>query len=768
MNLKQILRSLARDYFNTVVMIVSLTTGVFCSVLILSFIKHELGTDNFHKDKERMYALSCDDPWVTDGKMYYCRAGSAEYMKENYSSVEDYCRISNSNALKIVVNNQSYFDKSQIIGVSENFFRFFSYELLTNNPETAIESKNSLVISTELAEKYFNSDALGKVITLVHADTTEDMTVTGVFRKNPGNTQLVFDIVRQTGNEDSRCYIKLTAGSDPKKLEKDFYENRANIPVVHQGNPGAYYLTPLKKSYFDTTRATVADRNRDIKDLWIAGMIGLLIIGVAVFNFLGIIANKFNRKLREFFIRRINGGSFKDLVYRFFFENSIIVCLAFLIAVLLIPDILPFFNSLVNSQVTAKFIFQTDQVMIFASLLLILLLVSLLFTIYLIRSNSRLISLKTDYSYKWKNFNIPFFNIFQMAASIILIICSLVILRQMNYITEKPIGLDKYVIEVKIPAKHRTKAGVFKDELLKYGSISNVSVVGASPLLEHMLLGLRYMQDGVEKEYIPSGFNGDENYLDVLNIKLLKGNGFNESAVGTKICIVNQSFANLFPDRQLIGEGMPGLEEIIITGIVQDFHYSGFKEGIGPAFVSYSNGGGHLLVKAHDGSGSDARQAIDEVWKELIPDYPLNTESIGERLEWFHRDDMNFRKLVITCSLISLFLSVIGLLAVTYQKARTRTKETGIRKINGATIRDILILINEGFLKWTLIAFLIAAPLSWIAMQRWLQGFVYKTNLPWWIFLIAGALTFLITMLTVNWQILSVARKNPVESLRYE
>ncbi|HLN20001.1 MAG TPA: ABC transporter permease [Bacteroidales bacterium] len=768
MYLKQFFRSLSRDLFNTAVMIISLITGVFCSVMILAFILHELGTDNFHEDKDRIFALKCDDPWVKDGKMYYCKAGSAEYMKKNYSSVEDYCRISNSNALKIVVNNQSYFDKSQLIGASQNFFNFFSYDLLTNNAETVLESKNSLVISTDLAEKYFNADALGKIVSLVYADTTENMVVTGVFRKSTENTQLVFDMVRQIGDKDSRCYVKLTPGSDPNGVEKIFDEDRNNIPVVHMGNPGAYFLEPFKTAYFDTSRATVADRNRDINDLLIAGIIGFLIFGVAVFNYLGILANRFNRKIREFFIRRINGGTVKDLAYRFFLENSIVVCLGFMLAILIIPDILPFFNSLVSSQVTGKFIFQADQLLIFASLLLIILIVSLLFIVYLISSNSNLVSLKTDYSYKWKSFNIPFFNIFQITASIVLIICSMVIMRQISYITEKPIGIDKNVIEVKIPAQHSKMAGVFKDELLKFSSVRNVSVVGASPLLEHMLVGLKYMQDGIEKEYVPSGFNGDENYIDVLNLKLIDGTGFNERTNGTKVCIINQSFARLFPDRKLIGEGMPGLEENIITGIVEDFHYSGFKEGIGPAFVSFSDKGGHLLVKATSGNDQEARKAIDEVWHQLIPDFPVNMESTGERLEWFHRNDMNFRRLIVSCSLISLFLSILGLLAVTYQKARARTKEIGIRKINGATLNDILFLINKGFLKWTTIAFLIATPLSWIAMHRWLQGFTYKTNFPWWIFVMAGVLTLIISMITVNWQIFTIARKNPVESLRYE
>jgi putative ABC transport system permease protein len=304
---------------------------------------------------------------------------------------------------------------------------------------------------------------------------------------------------------------------------------------------------------------------------------------------------------------------------------------------------------------------------------------------------------------------------------------------------------------------------------LKNSSIKNVSVTGASPLLEHFLVALKYQQDGVEKQYSPGGFSGDENYLDVLGIKLVNGTGFSEIlSANTKKCLINQSFARLFSNQDLIGKGMPGMEDMIITGVVKDFHYSDLKSIVEPAFISFDNKGGHLLVKASKNQTQEARNAISVIWQKLIPDYPLDTESVGDRFEWYHRKNLNFKRLIGSCSVISLFLSMIGLFALSYQKTRLRTKEIGIRKINGASTFEILRLINKDFVKWTIIAFIIAVPVAWYSMYKWLENYAYRITVKWWIFALSGVIVLAISLLTVSWQSWRAARRNPVESLRYE
>jgi len=282
-------------------------------------------------------------------------------------------------------------------------------------------------------------------------------------------------------------------------------------------------------------------------------------MGIAIFNYLGILANKFLGKLKEYFLRRINGSTITDLIARFMLENSIIVTVSFISGLFLMVEAIPFFNTLTNSNISDAFIWQPEQVAIQAGIVIFILLITLIFCLYLIRSNLNLNLLRTDQDHKIRSIQIPVFNIFQLGSSMALLICSLVIIRQMNYISNKPIGLNREVIEIKIPPQYKDKAVIFKEELLKNSSVKKVSVVGASPLLEHFLVRLKYQQDGVEKEYTPGGFSGDENYLDVLGIELVKGEGFSETlSANAKKCLVNQSFARLFPDLDIIGKECRG------------------------------------------------------------------------------------------------------------------------------------------------------------------------------------------------------------------
>jgi len=765
-----VFRYLFRDRLNTSVVLISLATGMSGFIMVILFISRELGTDNFQKNGDQIFELMCDDPWFPGKNIYNSKFGSAEFMKENFPQVEDFCRIRNSGSQKILANNEYYSDQPPIISVSGNFFSFFSYTLLTNNPSIVLESKNNIVISEELAKKYFgNEDAVGKSIEILNSNKTESMVVSGIFRKPVGNSQLVFDIVRLIGESDSRCYIRLKKQTRIDEMEKLFFEKRETIPIINGGTPGSYFLQPLRKAYFDTTRSSSVEISRDKTDLWVALVIGIMILGIATFNYLGILANKFLLRIKEFKIRRINGGSRAGLMAGFMFENSILIGFSFLVSLYLMVELIPFFNGLTGSHLTEKFIFQPHQILIFLAVIAFIWIVTLLFVSYMIYTHINNEIFNTELSRQVKIVQIPVLNIFQLSSSIVLIICSIIIFRQMNFITGRRIGIDKNVIEVKIPGQFSEKVPVFKEELIKNSSISGISVVEASPVLEHFLVLLKYQQDGVEKQYSPAGFIGDENYLKVLGINIIEGNDFSESQPsGIKRCLINESFARLFPDQDLVGKGVPGMEDMIVTGIVSDFNYSSLKSLIEPAFISYGKRGTHLLVKPSENQAKQARETISKVWNELIPDFPVNIESVGDRYEWFHRDNTNYIKLIVSCSFISLFLSMIGLFAISFQRTRSRTKEIGIRKINGASIFEILVVLNRDLGRWVLLAFIFATPVAWYAMHKWLQNYAYKTDLSWWVFILAGIIAFTIALLTVSWQSWRAATRNPVEALRYE
>jgi putative ABC transport system permease protein len=370
---------------------------------------------------------------------------------------------------------------------------------------------------------------------------------------------------------------------------------------------------------------------------------------------------------------------------------------------------------------------------------------------------------------KGKLVKVPAFNIFQLIVTVVLLISSITILRQINYISSKEIGLNKDVIEIKIPSKYADQTNVFKEELLKYPSIAEISVTTASPLLEWILASFHYTENGVDKQYSPNIFRGDESFIRTLGISFIEGRDFSgNSSSDQNNCIINETLAKYFSGRNLLGEKLPGYEKLTIIGIVKDFNCSGLKDPISPGVIIFDNSGNHLLVLPAPGQLQSARNLISETWQKLIPDYAINIESVRERFEWYHRSDANYAKLIVSCCFISLILSMIGLFAISFHSSRKRTKEIGIRKINGATIRGVMLLLNMDFFRWIIIAFSIGSPIAWYLMHKWLQGFAYRTELSWWIFVLAAFLTFTITLLTVSWQSWSSATRNPVEALRYE
>ncbi|MGE5457204.1 MAG: ABC transporter permease, partial [Methanococcaceae archaeon] len=610
----------------------------------------------------------------------------------------------------------------------------------------------------------------GKIITLFYSNKADQMIVTAVFEKPVENTQIVFDIVRMTGDKDSRSYIKLTKGSDPKDVEAQFLANKGSIPIANTGTPGSYFLEPLLSAYFDTTRGALSfEESRSKTDLWIALTIGLIVIGVAVFNYLGVLSNKCHKRTKEFYVRRINGSSISNLIFRQTLENVLLVVFSFIISMFFILDALPFLNTVTSGNVSNNFIFQPLQLIPLLIILVSLILITLVFTNFLIKSNISLFALRTNQTMKFKSTHIPVLNIFQLACSTGLLISTLIIFKQINYINNKSIGLDKDIIEIRIPGQNKDVALTFRNELLCSSSIDKVSVTGASPLLEHFLLGLKFSRGGIEKQYSVAGFTGDENYFKVLGIDILKGSGFSETISANKNkCLINETMAALFSDEDLIGKGIPGMEDMIVTGIVKDFNYSSLKTKIEPAFISYDNKGYHLLVKPKKGLANEAQKTINDLWHTLIPDFPVNTESVRARYEWYHRDNGNFIKLIGTCCIISIFLAMIGLFAVSYQNTRYRIKEIGIRKIHGARTIDIMKLVNSDFARWVIIAFVFSVPIAGYEMHKWLESYAYKVRISGWIFILAGMTTLIIAFITVSWQSWRAATRNPVEALRYE
>jgi len=561
----------------------------------------------------------------------------------------------------------------------------------------------------------------------------------------------------------------LKKNTNPTDVEKIFAAGKDKIPVIHDGIPGKYYLKNFRQAYFNQSPDGSIGIVRDKADLWIAFLIGLMIIGVAAVNFLGLINNKLMDKAKDYSVRRINGGSKASLVANFMLENFILVFTAFLLSLGLMTLMLPFFNKLVDSEIVPAYFFQMQNLIVMFGIFGFLLGIALLFSLAKIRLTINSSLLRGTTILQEKIIRVPAFNIFQIAVSVILIVCSGVITKQIRYIANRDIGINKDVIEVKLPYQYADKTGIFKDEILKNPAISTVSVTTASPLLEYWMVSFHYTENGADKQYSPALFNGDENFIKTLGIKVIEGRDFSDNTASNENkCLVNESLAAKFKGQKLVGGLLPGDDKLIVIGVVKDFHFNSLKNKIDAGIIRFYKEGNHLLVKGASGTNAAVVKAISGVWKKLIPDYPLNIESVKDRFDWYHRENANYVKLIVSCCVISLFLSMIGLFAISLHATRKRTKEIGIRKINGAQVTEVMAMLNSDFVKWVSIAFLFATPIAYYAMHKWLQSFAYKTELSWWIFALSGLLALGIALLAVSWQSWKAATRNPVEALRSE
>ncbi|MCU4156527.1 ABC transporter permease [Carboxylicivirga sp. A043] len=772
--MKRAYRNILNNRFSTIIILISLSVGITCMCLVGVFVQRELATDGFHKYSDRIYALSCDDPFAPGSRMYFAREGAARYMQDNFEQVEDYCLVKSTITNRVFVDNNSFFDKPNTLSVSPNFFDFFSYQLVAGQSDKVLETENNVVLSEQLAEKYFGSASpLGQVIELeelmrpTKEAVKKQYVVTGVFRKPLANSHLQFDIITMMESGDSRAFIRLARDVERTEMEALLAANKEHIPVIHAGTQGTYYLESLSSNYFTHQRHSDAEITRDITDVYIALAIGIIIFLISIINYLSLLDNLLKMRERSFVIRRINGSSIGANISMMMQEVLLLVGVSMLLSGVIITLSLPFFNQLMHASISLDFMLHLNQVALVSIVFIVLLVISFVYVIISFKS-SGIINLQALDKKKRNYAQFPVFRVFQIASSIVLIIASFTILKQLVYLNNKSLGLDKNVIVLTIPSKYYEQIDVFKQKLKSHACIKHVAGASSTPLMGHWMVKFHYSEGGKDKSYTPCGFSGDAEFVETLDLNLLAGKGFNVDGISNKEkCLINESLLKLFPNQDLLGEKLPGSDKEVV-GIVKDFHYSNLMNFVGPAIIEYRDSHNHLLVKADVRKWNEANLLISKIWQEVIHDYPLDKLSLNERYNIIHAENKSFINLIAVCCFISIFLSMIGLFTTSLQMSLVRTKEIGIRKVNGATVMEVISLLTKGYSKWVVAAFIVAAPLGYYYMTSWLQKFAYQTELSWWIFIAAGMLAYIITMLTVAWQSFKVASQNPIKALRYE
>lgn len=758
-----------------------LILGLSCSMVIFLYVSFEYSFDNFHVDKDRIFRVNEISTSPKNREISpSLRMPYGPALKEEISEIEEVLRIRNN----WHVNRLKFEDKQialeKAIFADSNLFSFFSFKLLSGNPKHLLADKNSIVLTQKIAKRIFGDEnPLGK---LVEYDNNS-YSITGVVEDVPLNSHIKFDavfpmetligtsdvFVGWDGGISATTFVKLFSKELETRVQEklpDFLWEKINKKNKDEGFLSEFYLEPLSRIHL-FSEVDWDSNKKDGKYVMILLVIGCLILLIAVINYLFISNGTLTLRLKEFSIKNYFGFGRSDIAKQIYTESLLLFLIAGIASVILLYEFKKPIYQLFNTEFLA---FQLKNNIFFLTISIIVIssITSLIqFVIYKRKIvNNRIIG---SYSSPFLNKKLVYISTFQFCISIGLISSMIIVFMQFNYALNKDLGFtSENVINVSHGAIG-SKQEVLISEITKLPGVANASASFGIPGLETTANG--YQPEGSEQYQMFNALFVDDNFFNTFQLEMLEGRNFREGANSdTKEFIVNETLAKQMNWESAVGKSMhrDGKHEII--GVVKDFHVGLIYSKIPPLIISkeWSKRFYALSIALKPGETQKTIKQIESIWKKIIPDSPFNYSFMDTNFENLYAEIKQTVTILLLFTCISIVISILGLFGITFLLMNSKVKEIGIRKVNGADVLEIVKMLNYDFVKWIVIAFIIAVPIAWYVMSRWLQNFAYKIEMSWWIFAFAGIIALLIASITVSWQTLRAARRNPVEALKHE
>jgi putative ABC transport system permease protein len=799
-NIKQALNYILHQKGYSLVIIIGLSVGLASSFLLYSYVFYEKSYDSFHQHGKELYRVAVTartggkDPY----KSPYSYAPQGPVALAEIPEVESYARLLPME--KVVVADEMKEDKTAVtVGnyfyAEETFFKLFSFPLKEGDPEMVLKKPGTVVISNSLANKLFGPGSpIGKVMKV---DGRYRMTVSGVFKDIPGNSHLSFDLlfslntfpwimnVKDAWNNHSFfTYLLLKKGADPRIVESKLTsaylkENRA----VNQSNC-TWALQPVSEAYLNTTDFTskpVILKFGDERMVYFLQVMALLILCIAWMNYINLITAKSTERLKEIGVRKTIGAGRIQLIRQLFTESTLYNLFSIIIAIAIILTVFRWYTRTMSFSSTALHNFTFWLLPCFALLVGIILPggISVFFSLK-IKPFVRLVFNDTSRSMSaFRNGLV----VLQFAIIIILMAGVIGVNKQLRYIKSVDLGFQKEQVlvlnapRVGLEKQFEYKLATFRDEILKHSGIKDVTASVSIPG-ERFGYGnggpkIKGEKDGNTYFRVGRVF---PNYLNFYGTKLAAGRDFSDNMQSDdQNIIINQEAVKELglkdADEAIEKKVVWNNREVTIVGVTQSFHQQSLHIIPEPMILYtklHENNYNYILVKLDTRNIRESIASVESKYKDVFPNNPCDYFFLDSFYDKQYRKDIIFQKLFSLFSVIAFIIGFVGLYGVTVFRILKRTKEIGIRKVNGAKIMEVLVLLNSDFVRWILVAFIIACPIAWFAMRQWLQNFAYKTELSWWVFALAGVVAVAVAVLTVSWQSWRAATRNPVESLRYE
>lgn len=794
---KVFIRTIARSRMYTSITILSLTLGISCALMIFMYIYKELQYDRFYSDSDRIYRIAFESK-NTQRSYAFAPLALTPHMIENFDGVEDGVRIFKyRREIPVTIESTRVsYNEGGFAWCDPSFFDIFDIEIIKGNATDPLIAPGTIAISESTAKRYFgDKDPIGQ---LLQFNWTENSTlrVTSVYKDFPSHSHFSFDLlssletcqdimwprpqINSWQNLFTAGYLKLKDGISP-----DFINDKIQEAINENFQPGGptriiSFLQPIEKIHLNSDLDLGEwGSNGSMKKLLIFGIIGIVIVGLGSFNFINMVTAMASQRSKEIGVRKVFGGTRKNVLHQTYFETFLYVICAFLLSVLIIIFSIPVLEKLTGHVYHAMDFYSIDFLLpIFAFLVTLIIISGLYPALYISGFQAiKLISNKSIASESSKLFRNALV-LSQFTISIVLLICTLIIYLQLSFMRNKDIGFDQSLI-VTVPIHNDDavipKLEAWKAEATKYPGIHSISASSHEIFAEYTYISL-FSLAGSEEEYRWERYTVDEDYLNTFDLKVIAGRAFSKNIQSdSSAFVLNESAVKALgytPDA-IIGQTINNLSDEVsgkVVGVVKDFHFRSLHQSIDP-FVIYVNKD-RLDFIAIRLSGNNFRESIvkaEETWNEIIgEDIPFFYTFMDQKMASRYEKEANEGRLFSILSSISLLLGCMGLFGLALFITQRKVKEIGIRKVLGAGVMNILILINSKFMKIIGISFIIALPIAYFLMERWLMEFAYRISQPFWVYAVTGMMIFLISILTVSYLSANAAFSNPVKSIRNE
>lgn len=800
--LKIALRNLWKNKAFSTINIAGLAAGLAVCLLIVLYVVDELSYDKYNAHADRIYRIDADIFFNNTSAIFAVSPDPlGPALKRDFPEIEEITRVNYQGGILIKKNNQNVQDDHAAFADS-TFFKVFTIPMIEGNPSTALKEPNSIVIDETTAKKYFNSThVIGKTL---YVDNETNCKITGVIKDIPRQSHFHFHFIRPRGKDreswlsnNTFNYVLVRSRVSREKLQKNVdavinnYLGKELQDQLHasltdleaKGNHFIYHATPVTDIHLHSDKSYEIEGNSDITYVYIFSVIAVLILLIACVNFMNLSTARSANRAKEVGIRKVAGSLRSHLVTQFLTESVLISFFSLILAVAIALLLLPLFNQLAGKEMSVATLFSTWLFPVMLALVILVGFIAGSYPAFYLSAFQPIQVLKgkiaKGFKTSWLRSSLV---VFQFSISIMLIIGTIVIYNQLDYIRNRKIGYSREQVLVLHNAWYLDKQIYrFRDELLNIPGVENATITGDLPT------GSNYDSEGwfrdaamnPDKAVLFTNFYIDEHYIPTLGMDISVGRNFSKDFPSDSSAILlNEAAVKLLGFKEPLQEKLYSPDfsegslqravEYHVVGVVKDFNFSTMHQNVSPLIIQLKDNWGAIAMRVNQKSIPSVINTIQNRWRTAAAGQPFNYTFMDDDFNKSYATEQQTGKLFITFAVFAIFIGCLGLLGLVTYAAEQRTKEIGVRKVLGASVGGIVAMLSKDFAKLVLIASIIAFPLAWWAMHTWLQGFAYRVAISWWVFLVAGLAAIVIALITVSFQAIKAAVANPVKSLRTE